>query len=672
MSQNTGYKLYWKVKQLADGTPTGATYTMDSNTLYNTYNGDVSTYLQALIPGLSAADANTLEAGWRTQDLSACPTCSIDVELILPTSSVYMAGSYADSYPPIPSIAHSTDKGETWSIKYSNASYSWFQNVIFPENDQVGYVTAPDKILKTTNGATSFSEVYSNSNFNPGWRAADFVNNNIGFVATTTRINGDNTKGGLLKTTNGGSSWTDISTNVDYDPPSFVYPGWRFYDIIALSANLVLAAGITITSGGDWYGTIFRSADGGSTWDRAEFDTNVNIISNIAFPETDQIGFASSATGHVYKTTDSGVNWTKIYTPSSPSTGIYASTWVDNNTGFLLQGWTSVHWKTTNGGTSWTNTGSTSVVADDGYLYEDEDDNSIKGMIVGSMGSPSLPRAGYTENGLSSTALKLSNQIPGIWRSVSYPSPTQSDEVKFNLTGVSGTAKAELKEGSTVISTKTGLNSGQHTFTSVDPGTYTVSVEEESDPTCTAVTNSITIVDDTPTVCTNGFSQVNGSTSSTITWSMTVSVAPTTTLSIRYAIFETGEIATLNNYLTISAGATTGTATDTFTRIATAKAVSFIPQSEPEYNICTTGNIMQATIPGEDLTLGRLFWTTESNNTGVWDDFTVTGGGQNEFVADGVSNYEVFTADTNAGTFVFKSGGGNFVINDELAKGNEE
>lgn len=151
---------------------------------------------------------------------------------------------------------------------------------------------------------------------------------------------------GLFKTTNGGSSYTQITMSPN---PSAFYklryaPG---------STTVVHAA----TSHG-----YYKSTDGGDSWTRYQLTARVTDLA--INPANTNILYAPVWGDGLYKTTNGGVNWTKLTTGGIPSTNwgratislcnaapgtVYANV-ADNTSDGLTLG----VYKTTNSGTTWT------------------------------------------------------------------------------------------------------------------------------------------------------------------------------------------------------------------------------------------------------------------------------------------------------------------------------
>jgi len=126
--------------------------------------------------------------------------------------------------------------------------------------------------------------------------------------------------GGIFKSQNGGKSWVPINQGIESNP-----------DI----GTLVFCATIdphdsnTIWIGTQFSAHIYRSADGGQTWEERDngiipfqgehsvrgitIDPNDPNIVYAAFESSGILDGLSRSRGEVYKSTDAGVNWTRIW-----------------------------------------------------------------------------------------------------------------------------------------------------------------------------------------------------------------------------------------------------------------------------------------------------------------------------------------------------------------------
>jgi len=207
------------------------------------------------------------------------------------------------------------------------------------------------------------------------------------------------TLGTAIKSTDGGNSWNTLNTNSYYDLNS----------VFCTDVNTIYAAGSASSANG----IVLKSTNGGISWTSTLFTqvvnslyftdiltgyavtintilkttnagTNWNIISTgsgnslnaIYFPDTNT-GYACDYGGFVFKTTNAGVSWTSLSTGSGALLGLY---FIDANTGFAVGGFYSgVLLKTINGGSSWTQ-----MVSFNGTTIHDiYFTNSVSGYAVG-------------------------------------------------------------------------------------------------------------------------------------------------------------------------------------------------------------------------------------------------------------------------------------------------
>ena len=244
--------------------------------------------------------------------------------------------------------------------------------VVDATNASVLYAGGADGgVWKTTNGGTSWSPLTDDQvSLAIGAIAIDPSNHNIIYAGTGEDNNNQDgyTGAGILKSTDGGTTWTNL-------PGPFVGPfdsvtGGGSIGSLAVhpSNGQILLAGVTL-SGNDG---VFRSTDGGSTW--------TNVLGGAGFPATGvvfdptngnnafaAIGASSgNSSNGVYGSKDGGVTWSALLTagsapagriaialaPSVPTT-LYASV-ANANDGSLY-----ALYKTTNSGTTWTQLTST-------------------------------------------------------------------------------------------------------------------------------------------------------------------------------------------------------------------------------------------------------------------------------------------------------------------------
>ncbi|MCX8057323.1 MAG: choice-of-anchor J domain-containing protein [Ignavibacteria bacterium] len=226
-------------------------------------------------------------------------------------------------------VIRTTNGGQTWqTVTSPRAVDAYVMWAIDANKAFVGTSGTSDAIIHmTTNGGQTWTNVYTITggflnvirfiDANNGWAQSDPVGGN--WV--------------LLRTTNGGLTWTSMATV----PQAGSEYGWNNsgWD----------------KSGRMWFGTnnsrIYYSTNNGSTW---SFATTTSVNSYAVAFDNNLIGLSGFGAGVLNKSTNGGVNWSAITSPTtSDVTGIAN---VLNNEFFVSAGGTV--WKTTDGGSNWT------------------------------------------------------------------------------------------------------------------------------------------------------------------------------------------------------------------------------------------------------------------------------------------------------------------------------
>ncbi|OJY93954.1 MAG: hypothetical protein BGP13_01565 [Sphingobacteriales bacterium 40-81] len=197
-------------------------------------------------------------------------------------------------YGYVPAILRSTDGGNSFKLVY-HSQYNPLQisggvtDMIFPQNDNIGFAIDADRILKTTDQGISWQTVKITEG--AGWQFLEAVDNNNVYAGSTRYQTNQ-----LIKTSNGGNSWQNIAypkTGVKMSYAYFVnpYKGWlncneensRFYTYI--------------------------TENGGTTWNLLnDPDATPMYAAKIKFID-DNTGYALTGQNNVAKSVDGGKIW---------------------------------------------------------------------------------------------------------------------------------------------------------------------------------------------------------------------------------------------------------------------------------------------------------------------------------------------------------------------------
>jgi len=289
---------------------------------------------------------------------------------------------YVASYNSPAKVARSTDGGASWTTLggTTNICYSY---ALDPTNFNYQYIGSSHSIQRSTNGGynwlnISMTNCYiyditvnpdapgtiyaSGMKYDTTWRATFFksTNNGASWSPTIIRVGeyalfytialdpqnsntiylgGYDRSGGvyyplMYKSTNGGSTWNDVSSTL---------PTGRYIYTCAVhptNSNIVYA-------GASSY--LFRSTDGGTTWSQVStYGNNYKLVTLQSEPNTVYCGSYYD----VYKSTNSGQTWT-IVDAGLSGKYFYAMAIHPNNPATVYTGGISGLFKTTNSGSNW-------------------------------------------------------------------------------------------------------------------------------------------------------------------------------------------------------------------------------------------------------------------------------------------------------------------------------
>jgi photosystem II stability/assembly factor-like uncharacterized protein len=227
-------------------------------------------------------------------------------------------------------ILKTINGGTSW-MKYA-PTYNDVSQLDFITRE-TGYALIGGDFFKTTDSGKSWLNIgrpLTNQKTGP----FDFIDENIGYVITGGTVGTSASSNKVYKTIDGGISWLPTGDK-------FGYFNDDFYSIDFIDEKL------GFVSGGYNDRSVFRTKNGGNTWEKVE---------SICFG---QIQFPDSLNGYavrifngyyrIYKTTNGGDTWTVSFEIEED---IRAFHFIDKNNGYFV-GDNSLMYKTNDGGISW-------------------------------------------------------------------------------------------------------------------------------------------------------------------------------------------------------------------------------------------------------------------------------------------------------------------------------
>jgi photosystem II stability/assembly factor-like uncharacterized protein len=264
--------------------------------------------------------------------------------------------------------------------------------VVDPRNSNVVYMGAPGGgVWKTTDGGVNWTPLTDQQNsLAVGAIALDPVHPDTIYVGTGNLLGGIY-GAGVLKSTDGGTTWTDITG-------PFVGPfterssggGAHIVSIVVNPANTqIVLAGVSLDHPAGCphsldYSGVYRSTDGGATWTSTPvfpvgtatavlFDP---VNANVAYAAIGEFFCPTTSQNGIYKSTDAGLTWSPMNgsgankLPASNSYPIYLAQSASTPATLYaaIVGNPTVIYKTTDGGTNWTPTTRPPLVRPNGQI----------------------------------------------------------------------------------------------------------------------------------------------------------------------------------------------------------------------------------------------------------------------------------------------------------------
>jgi photosystem II stability/assembly factor-like uncharacterized protein len=189
-------------------------------------------------------------------------------------------------------ILKTNNGGESWTTQVSGSNVS-LSSVHFPV-DEIGYAVGDSMVLSTKDGGLT----WIGQSLLRGWSWYSSRLNSVFFTSADTGFavgsQGWIPCGVLYKTVNGGKDWTICPVGITY-----------FFSVFFSDANTGYVSGYgNCGDEGVFPGTLLKTTDGGSTWTKS----STTIIANaIYFPNADT-GYIIGG-GSIQRTTDGGTTW---------------------------------------------------------------------------------------------------------------------------------------------------------------------------------------------------------------------------------------------------------------------------------------------------------------------------------------------------------------------------
>src|SRR6218665_82065 len=206
-----------------------------------------------------------------------------------------------------------------WVSVSSSATTGKYESIYFWDANNC-IASSSSNLIKTSNGGTTWTGISGA----PGIRDIDFTSATVGYAAGSVSTS-------LKKTTNAGTTWTAL-TPINSS---------SLWGVSVVDANTAYVSGVS--------GIVWKTTNGGSTWTAVNLGVSTLLVDLQFFNAT--TGCILDQSSRVYRTTNGGTTWTNTYTGTgSLFTSMY---FVNTSVGFAV-GSSGKIIKSTDGGLSWT------------------------------------------------------------------------------------------------------------------------------------------------------------------------------------------------------------------------------------------------------------------------------------------------------------------------------
>ncbi|MGD1845255.1 MAG: YCF48-related protein [Salibacteraceae bacterium] len=303
---------------------------------------------------LLIVSAPLLKAQDWTTKIAFSPNQTIQGLYVANDSTVYAVSSLFNGGTQL-NIKKSTDNGETWQEQMTGHPNSNFRALASPDGVDV-FAIGNDGLLIHNSGGDSWSTI--SVGLTAPLRCIFFLDAQTGYIGSD--------QGVMLKTTDAGLTWNNITTTINGVGVSSI--GLIYF----INANQGFIAG---------FNYLKATTDGGQNWsDVASFDPNpggLYQIKDLQFV-SDSVGYLCGDVGLMYKTVDGGQNWAVQTTNTVES--LQSMRFLNADIGYAA-GFDATIVTTSDGGATWS-----AMTSDQTENYRAIDFSSTRGFITSQTG----------------------------------------------------------------------------------------------------------------------------------------------------------------------------------------------------------------------------------------------------------------------------------------------
>ncbi len=266
------------------------------------------------------------------------PSCNLSSVSVVDSFTVWAAGGFSEGFGV---VLKTVNGGETWLRMGSEIDLPNATMTISALSADVAWIGSEGAVYFTTDGGVSWNDMTQSTLPDMNWQGTYCLSSSNVWIS-----GGMNGQGSIYHTSDGGALWTAHAESLTTD--------WPILSVKAFDQNNVWAVGHGFL--------ISKSTNGGIDWELVTPDSlfgSGNDANEIAIMSPNDVWVALDY-GNIWKTSDGGASWDIQAVPSEVNgyfmLGIFASdinaAWAVGGSGFGAP--SGVIIGTTNGGTTWT------------------------------------------------------------------------------------------------------------------------------------------------------------------------------------------------------------------------------------------------------------------------------------------------------------------------------